>query len=69
MQVQHEVEGLISVLGSEIVFLRLGFDKHQSSTKTYPGTAERNYEWEGLEIKIQHFVCFSGKLHNKCFKA
>ena len=23
----------------------------------------------GLEIKIQHFVCFSGKLHNKCFKA
>ena len=22
----------------------------------------------GLEIKIQHFVCFSGKLHNKCFK-
>ena len=23
----------------------------------------------GLEIKIQHFVCFSGKFHNKCFKA
>ena len=22
-----------------------------------------------LEIKIQHFVYFSGKLHNKCFKA
>ena len=23
----------------------------------------------GLEIKLQHFVCFSGKSHNKCFKA
>ena len=28
------------------------------------GKAERNYEWGGLEIKIQHFVCFSGKFHN-----
>ena len=31
--------------------------------------AERNYEWWGLEIKIQDFVYFSGKFHKKYFKA
>ena len=34
------------------------------------GTAERNCEWGGGGLdKIQNFVWFSGKLHNKCFKA
>ena len=51
---------------------------HKRTSRGYEGaaasgTAERNFESGGLEIKIQHLACFPGKLHisalkRSCFK-